>query len=118
MAHPHTGSAVEPTTVWPELPYPAWKDTCATLHLWTQIIGKIRLSQTPRLNHSWHVTLYVTARGLTTSPMAHGTRTFQIEMDFIAHRLLIEVSDGSNKVLQLEPRSRRRLSRGGAGRPR
>src|SRR5882724_11655223 len=59
---------VEPTTtVWPELPYTAWRDTCATLQLWTQIVGKIRLAQTPWLNHSWHATLYVTSRGLTTS---------------------------------------------------
>jgi hypothetical protein len=72
---------------WPELPYAAWKDTCQTLHLWTQIVGKIRLVRTPWLNHSWHVTLYVTARGLTTSPIPDGARTFQIEFDFIDHVL-------------------------------
>ena len=60
---------------WPELPYAAWKDTCATLHLWTQIVGKVRLACTPWLNHSWHVPLYVTARGLTTSPIPHGARS-------------------------------------------
>ena len=58
--------------VWPSLTFADWRDTCATLHLWTQIVGKVRLAQTPWLNHSWHVTLYVTARGLTTSPMPHG----------------------------------------------
>src|SRR5262249_48380308 len=70
---------------WPELPYAAWKDTCQTLQLWTQIVGKIRLARTPWLNHSWHVTLYVTARGLTTSPIPDGARTFQIEFDFVDH---------------------------------
>jgi hypothetical protein len=75
---------------WPDLPYPAWRETCATLHLWTQIVGKIRLSQTPWLNHSWHVTLYVTARGLTTSPIPYGERVFQIDFDFIDHALRIK----------------------------
>jgi Family of unknown function (DUF5996) len=79
---------------WPELPYAAWRETAATLHLWTQIAGKIRLSQTPWLNHSWHVTLYVTARGLTTSPIPCGMRAFQIDFDFIDHQLRIETSDG------------------------
>jgi hypothetical protein len=77
-----------------QLLYPAWWETCATLHLWTQIVGKIRLSQTPWLNHSWQVPLYVTARGLTTSPIPYGERTFQIDFDFIDHVLRIETSDG------------------------
>ncbi len=76
-----------PKTAWPELPTAAWRDTYATLHLWTQIVGKIRLTKSPWLNHSWHVTLYVTPRGLTTSPVPDGTRTFQIDFDFIDHRL-------------------------------
>jgi hypothetical protein len=71
---------------WPELPTAAWRDTCATLQLWTQIVGKIRLTKSPWLNHSWHVTLYVTPRGLTTSPVPDGARTFQIDFDFIDHR--------------------------------
>jgi hypothetical protein len=79
---------------WPDLPYPAWRETCTTLHLWTQIVGKIRLSQTPWLNHSWHVALYVTARGLTTSPIPYGERAFQIDFDFIEHALCIETSNG------------------------
>ena len=87
---------------WPVLSYPLWKDTCATLHLWTQIVGKIRLTQTPWTNHSWHVPLYVTARGLTTSPIPNGTRTFQIDFDFIDHRLLIETSDGTQACLPLK----------------
>ena len=72
-----------PETAWPELPTASWRDTYATLHLWTQIVGKIRLSRTPWLNHSWHVTLYVSARGLTTSPIPDGSRHFEIAFDFI-----------------------------------
>src|SRR6476659_10799211 len=86
---------------WPELPYAAWKDTYATLHLWTQIVGKIRLAQTPWLNHSWHVVLYVTPRGLTTSPIPDGTRTFQIEIDFLDHALRISTSDGAQRQFSL-----------------
>src|SRR5215203_1099773 len=81
-------------TVWPDLPLAAWKDTCTTLHLWTQIVGKVRTANTPWLNHSWHVTLYVTARGLTTSPIPHGVGTFEINFDFIDHQLCIDTSDG------------------------
>jgi len=86
---------------WPALPYQAWKDTCATLQLWTQIVGKIRLAQTPWLNHSWHVTLYVTARGLTTSPIPYRGGTFQIDFDFVDHALLISSSDGRDRRLPL-----------------
>jgi hypothetical protein len=86
---------------WPDLPYEAWRDSCATLQLWTQIVGKIRLSQTPWLNHSWHVTLYLTTRGLTTSPIPFGKRIFQIDFDFIDHLLRIEVSDGAERQLPL-----------------
>jgi hypothetical protein len=90
---------------WPELPYPAWRDTCETLQLWTQIVGKIRLSRTPWLNHSWHVTLYVTARGLTTSPIPDGARSFQIDFDFIGHALRIATSDGRQEEVPLVPQS-------------
>jgi len=94
------------STVWPELPaYPAWRDTQATLQLWTQIVGKIRLSQTPWLNHSWHVALYVTSRGLTTSPVPHGDRTFEIQFDFIAQQLIINVSDGATRTFPLRPQA-------------
>ena len=86
---------------WPELPHAAWRETSATLHLWTQIVGKIRLAQTPWLNHSWHVTLYVTARGLTTSPIPFGLRSVQIDFDFIDHRLRIDTSDGSREEMPL-----------------
>ena len=85
--------------IWPALPYERWRDTCVTLQLWTQIVGKIRLARTPWLNHSWHVALYVTARGLTTSPIPDGTRTFQIDFDFIDHDLRIATSDGAQRQL-------------------
>src|ERR1700730_14065667 len=86
---------------WPDLPYLAWGKTCTMLHLWTQIVGKIRLSQTPWLNHSWQVPLYVTARGLTTSPIPYGEGAFQIDFDFIDHALRIETSDGSRWQMPL-----------------
>ena len=91
--------------VWPTLPYPAWRDTCTTLHLWTQVVGKVRLAQTPWLNHSWHVPLYVTARGLTTSPMPHGPRLFEIGFDFIDQVLDIAASDGARQRLPLRPQT-------------
>ena len=87
-------SVISDAETWPSLPLEAWSDTCATLHMWTQIVGKIRLTQSPWINHSWHVTLYVTARGLTTSPIPYGSRTFQIDFDFIGHELTIRSSDG------------------------
>jgi len=91
--------------VWPSLSYAAWKDTYATLLLWTQIVGKIRLVQTPWVNHSWHVVYYVTARGLSTSPIRHGERVFQIDFDFIDHQLIILTGEGQRRTLRLEPRS-------------
>jgi hypothetical protein len=93
------------TPVWPELPYDAWRDTYATLHLWTQIVGKIRLAQTPWLNHSWHVTLYVSPRGLTTSPIPYGDRAFELEFDFLQHVLRMATDDGSVREVGLSPRS-------------
>ncbi len=97
---------VEQTTqLWPPLEYDAWQETRATLQLWTQIVGKIRLMQTPWLNHSWHVPLYVNSKGLTTSPMAHGSRSFDLQFDFIEHALDIAVSDGGTRRLALRPQS-------------
>lgn len=96
---------IEPAATWPALPYAAWADTCATLHLWLQIVGKIRLAQCPWVNHSWHVALHVTARGLSTRLMPHGTTAFQIDFDFIEHRLLIFVADGGVTSLPLEPQT-------------
>src|SRR3989337_2370798 len=89
---------------WPEIPYAVWKDSYATLHLWTQIVGKVRLAQTPWLNHSWHVVLYVSARGLTTSPIPYGQRTFELEFDFLKHVLSISTDDGSYREVALSPR--------------
>jgi hypothetical protein len=90
---------------WPALPYNEWKDTCATLHMWTQIVGKVRLTKSPSLNHSWGVTLYVTARGLTTSPIPDGTRQFEVQFDFIDHELRILESGGAIRVLKLRPQA-------------
>ena len=90
---------------WPELPYAAWKDTCTTLQLWTQIAGKIRLVQTPWLNHSWHVVLYVTSRGLSTSAIPYGERSFELNFDFLDHLLRISTSDGAQQVVGLYPRT-------------
>jgi hypothetical protein len=90
---------------WPALPYEAWKDTCSTLHLWTQIVGKIRLAQTPWVNHGWQVALYVTARGLTTSLIPFEQRHFEISFDFIDHELRIDVSDGTSGRVPLKPQS-------------
>lgn len=91
--------------VWPELPYAAWRETAATLQLWTQIVGKIRLSLTPWLNHGWQVTLYVTARGLGTSPIPAGTEIFELELDFIGHHLVARTSRGEERMLALEPQT-------------
>ena len=93
------------TEAWPSLPLEEWKDTYATLHMWTQIVGKIRFAQTPWINHSWHVTLYVTSRGLTTSPIPYGEKTFELDFDFIDHRLVIETSGGDVRFIELRPRS-------------
>ena len=89
----------------PELPYDSWKDTLATLHMWTQMVGKIRLSLSPLVNHWWNVPLYVTSRGLTTSPMPYGSRTLEICFDFIDHKLIIETTDGEIRELALKPQS-------------
>ena len=90
---------------WPELPTAAWRDTYATVHLWTQIVGKIRLVRSPWLNHSWHVALYVTPRGLTTSPIPDGARTFQIDFDFVDHALRVTTSDGKERQFVLARQS-------------
>ena len=88
---------------WPDIDFRAWSDTAATLHMWTQIVGKIRLMQAPWTNHSWHVPLYLTARGLTTSPIPYGARVFQIDFDFVDHELSIETVEGERRILRLEP---------------
>jgi hypothetical protein len=90
---------------WPELPLAAWQDTNATLHMWTQIVGKIRRTLTPLVNHWWNVTLYVNARGLTTSPIPYRDETFEILFDFIDHNLKIETSGGDTKLVKLAPKT-------------
>lgn len=98
----HSGPKIGFQETWPPLPQAAWSDTCATLQLWMQIVGKIRLALTPPINHTWNVTLYPTVRGLTTSPMAHGARMLQIDFDFLNHVLLVETGDGARKTIALE----------------
>jgi len=90
---------------WPSLPLAEWQDTAATLQLWTQLVGKIRLALAPMINHWWQVPLYVTARGLTTAAMPYGNRSLQIDFDFIDHRLIIACSDGAGGGFALVPRS-------------
>ena len=90
---------------WPELPWAEWSDTAATLHLWTQVVGKLRLTRMPWYNHSWHVALYPTARGLTTGPIAFHGRIAELRFDFIDHQLLIEMDDGRARHVSLRDRS-------------
>ena len=90
---------------WPSLRYAEWSDTKETLHLWTQVVGKIRMEKMFPVNHWWHVTLYLTSRGLSTLPIPDGNRTFDIEFDFIAHRLRITCSDGIDRGFELRPMS-------------
>jgi hypothetical protein len=101
-----SNSATHPKhSPWPALAYDEWRDTQATLHRWTQIVGKIRLVQTPWVNHSWHVPLYLTARGLTTSPIPYESRIFEIDFDFVDHQLRIKTSEGRTETLRLAPRA-------------
>jgi len=93
------------STEWPPLPFPDWESTCDTLHMWTQIVGKTRLALTPVENHWWNVPLYVTTRGLSTSPIPFGDETFEVEFDFIAHKLFIRSSNWDERSLGLFPRS-------------
>jgi hypothetical protein len=89
--------------VWPALPLAEWNDTYETLHRWLQVVGKVRLILSPWVNHSWNATLYVTARGLTSSPIPYNGRAFQVDFDFIAHRLVLNASDGGTREIALEP---------------
>ena len=98
-------SQVGASELWPDLPLGAWRDTYATLHMWTQIVGKVRLALTPRINHWWNVPLYVTPRGLGTRAMPCGARDVAIEFDFIEHNLVLSCSDGRQTALPLIPRS-------------
>src|ERR1700676_1656544 len=90
---------------WPALPYAEWEATRDTVHMWTQIVGKTRMALTPLENHWWNVPLYVTPRGLTTSPIPFGEKTFEVEFDLVAHHLLLQTSTGSQHCMRLYPRS-------------
>jgi hypothetical protein len=90
---------------WPALPYDAWKDTYETLHMWTQVVGKVALAQAPPLNHSWAIAFHLTPRGLTTRLLPHGHRAFALEFDFIDHQLVLRTTDGDRRALPLVPRS-------------
>jgi hypothetical protein len=94
-----------PEEQWPQLPFEAWQETYATLHLWTQVVGKIRMARSAWCNHSWQVTLYVTPRGLSTSVIPHGARSFQIDFDFVDHRLRIDSSHQASRSMPLESQS-------------
>lgn len=98
-------AAEEADSIWPSLEYGAWRETCATLHMWTQVVGKVRLAKMPWINHSWHVTLYPTARGLTTGPMPQGSRIFEIRFDFISHEVRLLTSDGGMGKVPLKRQS-------------
>ena len=100
MTHP--GKSIE--SLWPPLPFLEWQATCETLHMWTQVVGKIRLVRTPWINHSWHTPFYLTSRGLTTSPIPYEGRSVEIEFDFIDHHLRIETSDGKVSAIPLRSR--------------
>src|SRR4029079_6741203 len=102
MARPQVaGASAGP---WPELPWRDWEPTLSTLHMWVQIVGKVRMALAPPLNHWWHVPLYVTARGLTTSPMAHAEGAFQIDFDFVQHELRAIDSRPGSFTLELAPK--------------
>ncbi len=97
--------AHESDTQWPALPFEAWADTAETLHLWTQIVGKVRMVHSPWVNHAWHVTLYVTPRGLSTGTIVDGAQTFQLDFDFVEHELQLVSSNGARDALALAPRT-------------
>ncbi len=101
----HQQIALEQAAAWPPLPLEAWKDTYETLHMWTQIVGKVRMALTPKVNHWWNVPLYVSTRGLTTSPIPYRGRTFEVAFDLLNHNLTIQTSDGSVLRQPLRPQS-------------
>jgi hypothetical protein len=94
---------MKPSSGWPDIPLHEWSESCETLHRWTQVVGKVRMALTPLVNHWWNVTLYVTSRGLTTSPIPHAGSTFEVVLDFMDHRLRIETSEGGVQIMKLEP---------------
>ena len=105
MVSPLTTSTLSASEAWPALPLDDWKPTYHNLHMWSQIVGKVRLALSPKVNHWWNVPLYVSARGLTTSPIPYGKDVFEIQFDFINHKLLIDRCDGERRTLDLIPRT-------------
>src|SRR5580698_4625044 len=99
------GKTADRPECWPILTLDSWRDTYATLHMWTQMVGKVRLALTPLVNHWWNVPLYVSALGLTTSPIPYGGRIFEIQFDFRNHRLILQTNDGVIRTLPLAPMS-------------
>lgn len=102
MGHP---MHIDDRLCWPALPLASWQETCETLHMWTQMVGKVRLALAPKVNHWWHVPLYVSARGLTTSAIPYRGSTFELEFDFVEHQLLLRMEAGEVRSLPLAPRS-------------
>src|SRR6266436_4234126 len=115
MSHPRMTAVSDSPDCWPALPLASWGDTRATLHMWLQIVGKVRLALTPLLNHWWNVPLYVSARGLTTSLMPSGGRGLEIEFDFVDHALNLRTTDGQSRRVALEPQSVARFYRATMG---
>ena len=105
MVTPGDERRVEDPASWPSLPLAEWRDTHDTLHMWMQIVGKTRLALAPKENHWWHVVFYVSARGLATTPIPYGTRTFDVEFDFVDHRLVVKTSDGAIREIALRPQA-------------
>ncbi|HEU4414567.1 MAG TPA: DUF5996 family protein [Candidatus Angelobacter sp.] len=105
MAEGRNTAVSDSPACWPALPLDAWRDTRDTLHMWTQIVGKVRLALTPKTNHWWNVALHVTARGLTTAAIPYGDRVFEIEFDFLEHQLIIKTCDPATRTVPLGPRS-------------
>ncbi|MGH8992020.1 MAG: DUF5996 family protein [Acidimicrobiia bacterium] len=103
MSSPDLRTA-EADRTWPSLPMKEWQDTRDTLHMWSQVVGKVRMALTPAVNHWWHTTLYVSARGLTTSLIPYGSGGFEIEFDFCRHRLIVETTSGERRTMPLEPK--------------
>src|SRR5271167_2945205 len=102
MQKPEHDAPTNSHETWPALPQEAWSDTCATLQLWLQMVGKVRMALTPAINHCWNVTLYPTVRGLTTGLMNQGSRGIQIDFDFLEHLLVIETSEGARQTIALK----------------
>jgi len=98
-------AGIDRAECWPALPLASWKETCATLHMWTQIVGKVRLALTPRVNQWWNVPLYVAARGLSTSRISYGEGGFELRFDFVKHELVLETNAGALQTLRLEPKT-------------